>query len=320
MPHAYIKVNSINLFNYQSKTLGIKMTLDDLKTFVAACEYKNLSAVARHMQCTQPAVSQHIVRLEKELGVPLLERKARGVEPTQAGQLLYEHVLEGLDRIALGVRQVQQLAAGETGSLGITTGGTTIKHFMSDTVVAFRHRYPDVKLHFCSANSHRRCIEALRNEQVDLAFITIGDPIKGIEQRPVVEMPWVLVVPEGDPLSQFKSLKARELKNISYIALKDSSTSQNQLTQQLLDKGVQCQAITTVDDWDTAIQFVEMGLGYAITPQRHAENLQRQHKIISIPITDLPPVAFGWACRRWKSLPKVAVEFVELWKLEGATS
>lgn len=295
------------------------MTLDDLKIFVAACEDKNLSAVARNMHCTQPAVSQHIVRLEKELGVALLERKARGVEPTQAGKVFYDHVLEGLGNIALGVRQVQQLAAGEMGSLGITTGGTTIKHFMSDSVVAFRQRYPNVKLHFHSANSHRRCIDALRNEQVDLAFITIGDTIKGIEQRPFVEMPWVLVVPENDKLAQTKSLKARQLKSISYIALKDSSTSQNQLTRLLLDKGVQCQTITTVDDWDTAIQFVEMGLGYAITPQRHAENLRGQHRVASIPIVDLPPVAFGWASRRWKSLPKIAVDFVTLFEAAAST-
>lgn len=296
------------------------MTLDDLKTFIAACEYKNLSAVARHLQCTQPAVSQHIVRLEKKLGAVLLERKARGVEPTQAGYLLYEHVLEGLDHIALGVRQVQQLVAGETGSLGITTGGTTIKHFMADTVVDFRDCHPNVELNFCSANSHRRCVEALRNEQVDLAFITISDTIKGIEQKPFIEVPWVLVVPQNDPLCQHKNLTAKQLKNISYIALTNASTSQNQLTQQLHDKGVQCRTTTTVDDWDTAIQFVEMGLGYAITPQRHAENLQQQHKISSRVITDLAPVTFGWACRRWKSLPPIAAEFVELWKLKVVDS
>ncbi|GAA6153893.1 LysR family transcriptional regulator [Pseudoteredinibacter isoporae] len=290
------------------------MTLDDLKVFIAACEHKNLSAVARQMHCTQPAVSQHIVRLEKELGVGLLERKARGVEPTQAGQVFYEHVREGLGNITLGVRQLEQLAAGEMGSLGITTGGTTIKHFMSNTVVAFRERYPSVKLHFQSANTHQRCIEALRDEQVDLAFITMGDAIKGIEQRPFVEMPWVLVVPEHDKLAQRTRIQAKQLKDISYIALKDSSTSQSQLTQQLQSKGVYCQTITTVDDWDTAIQFVEMGLGHTISPERHAQNLKKQHAVAYIPISDLPPIVFGWASRRWKSLPKIAEDFVELFE------
>ncbi len=290
------------------------MTLDDLKIFIAACDEKNLSAVARQMSCTQPAISQHIVRLEKELGTPLLERRARGVEPTQAGKIFYDHVLEGLDSIALGKRQVEQLHSGETGTLGITTGGTTIKHFMKESVVEFRHRYPKVSLHFHSANSHRRCIEALRNEQADLAFITIGAPIKGIEQQPFVEMPWVLVVPADHPLSQKKSLKARELKNIPYISLKESSTSQNQLTALLRDKAVQCQTKTTVDDWDTAIQFVEMGMGFAISPQRHANNLAEQHRIAAIPISDLPHITFGWASRRWKSLPKIAQDFVEIFQ------
>lgn len=290
------------------------MTLDDLKVFIAACEQKNLSAVARELQCTQPAVSQHIVRLEKELGVTLLERQARGVEPTQAGLIFYEHALEGLGSIALGVKQIEKMVEGGAGSLGITTGGTTIKHFMSETVVAFRQRYPNVKLHFHSANSHRRCVEALRNRQVDLAFITMGESIKGVEQRPFVEMPWVLVAPEGDKVTQAPSVKVRQLKNISYIALKDSSTSQSQLARELLDRGVECKTITTVDDWDTAIGFVEMGLGYAITPERHASNLSKQHAISSSPIVDLPPVSFGWASRRWRSLPKVAEDFVSLFE------
>lgn len=290
------------------------MTLDDLKIFVAACEEKNLSAVARQMSRTQPAVSQHIVRLEKELGSPLLERRARGVEPTQAGKIFYEHVLEGLDNIAQGVRQVQQLNSGESGTLGITTGGTTIKHFMKEAVVEFRRLYPKVDLHFHSANSHRRCIEALRNEQADLAFITMGVQMKGIEQRPFVEVPWVLVVPQDDKMGLKKSLKTRQLKNIPYIGLKESSTSQNQLESLLRENGIQDQTITTVDDWDTAIQFVEMGLGYAITPQRHAEVLAQHHRITIIPISDLPPVIFGWATRRWKSLPKVARDFVHVFQ------
>ncbi len=290
------------------------MTLDDLKIFVAACEEKNLSAVARQLGRTQPAISQHIVRLEEELGIALLERRARGVVTTQAGKLFYDHVLEGLDAISIGIRQVQQLRSGETGTLGITTGGTTVKHFMKASIVDFRQQYPSVNLQFHSANSHRRCIEALRKEQADLAFITMGADIRGIEQRPVIEMPWVLVVPAGDKLAKKAAISSKQLKNIPYISLKGSSTSQHQLETQLRDKGIQYQASTTVDDWDTAIQFVEMGLGYALTPQRHAENLTQYHRIVPVPINDLPPVVFGWASRRWNSLPKVAQDFVDVFQ------
>ncbi|TQV84778.1 LysR family transcriptional regulator [Exilibacterium tricleocarpae] len=288
------------------------MTLDDLDIFIAVCQAENLSAVARDLGCTQPAVSQHITRLENELGTPLLERRARGVSVTPAGRLFYEHVVEGLGTLKLGVRQVRQLQAGEAGALGITTGSTTIRHFMTDVVSAFRERYPQVQLQFHSANSHRRCIDALRNEQADLAFVTMGTPIRGLEQRPVVEMPWVLVTPQSAAWSEKDTVALQDLKRIPYIRLKESSTSQGQLESLLLDAGIHLETSTTVDDWDTAILFASMGLGCAVTPALHAEHLAQQHSIAIYPIESLPPVVFGWASRRWKSLPKVARDFIEM--------
>ena len=59
--------------------IGSTMTLEDLRVFVAVCRVGSLSEVARGLHCTQPAVSQHVTRLERELGVALLERRATGV-------------------------------------------------------------------------------------------------------------------------------------------------------------------------------------------------------------------------------------------------
>lgn len=288
------------------------MTLEDLKVYVAVCEAENLSAVARQLGCTQPAVSQHVSRLERELGVALLERRNKGVAVTEAGRVLYEGALEGLDAISVAVRQIEALREGETGSLGISTGGTTVKHFFQDVVVGFRKRYPEVSLRFHSANSMRRCVEALRNEQADLAFITISDPIRGIEQRPAVEVPWVLVVREDDKLARRKHLSLKALKNIRAIRLPATSASQVQLEALLAEEGVRLSSSMRVDDWDTALMLTALGLGHAITPAVHASRFAEGSAVRAIPIRGLPPVTFGWAARRWRFLSAVALDFVEL--------
>lgn len=293
------------------------MTLDDLHTYIAVCESGNLSAVARDLGCTQPAVSQHISRLEKELGVALLERRAKGVFTTEAGKIFYHGALEGIDAIKLAVRQMQQFEAGEAGALGIATGGTTVRHFMKQVVVGFRQDYPKVELNFHSLSSNRRCIDALRNEQADLAFVTMGQTLKGIEQQAVLQMPWVLVTPKNHAMANKSSVSPKDLRDISYIRLRESSTSQSQLTELLSDFGVKLQSSTLVDDWDTAILFVSMGLGYAITPAVHAEQLGPSHKVVGIPIVGIPPVSFGWACRRWSALSRVAKGFVDLFAEQG---
>lgn len=288
------------------------MTLDDVEIFIAACESENLSALARQLNRTQPAVSQHIARLEKELGVQLLERRSRGVSPTEAGRLFYEYALEGMDALKMATLKVNQLRQGEVGQLAIATGGTTVRHLFGKAIQQFRRQYPHIELIIHSANSHRRCIEALRNEQADLAFITMGPAIRGLEQHAALKLSWVLVVPEDDPLAQQTSVSLKSLKKISYITLKESSTSQSRLEQTLADQGVRLQSSTQVDDWDTAILFAGLGLGYAITPSLHAHSLAAQDRVAAIPIAELAPAEFGWATRRWKALSPVAKSFIEL--------
>ena len=64
------------------------MTLEDLRILVAACEAGSMSTLARELHRTQSSVSQHIARLEAELGIRLFERHARGIQPTAAGKVL----------------------------------------------------------------------------------------------------------------------------------------------------------------------------------------------------------------------------------------
>jgi DNA-binding transcriptional LysR family regulator len=84
------------------------MTLDDLRVFTAVAEAKSIGAVARQLGCTQPAVSQHTSRLERECGMPLLERSAKGITLTPAGQVFYDASSLGLGALALALREIQR--------------------------------------------------------------------------------------------------------------------------------------------------------------------------------------------------------------------
>ncbi|MBQ1766158.1 MAG: LysR family transcriptional regulator, partial [Aquincola sp.] len=66
------------------------MDLRQLKYFVRIVELGGLSAAAQSLHVAQPSLSQHVANLEAELGLPLLERGARGARPTPAGRRLYE--------------------------------------------------------------------------------------------------------------------------------------------------------------------------------------------------------------------------------------
>lgn len=292
------------------------MTLEDLRIFVAACEAGSLTGLARQLGRTQSSVSQHIARLEHELGVTLLERRARGVEPSEAGRLLRELALEGLDAIELGLARIRALRGAEPARLTITTGGTTVRHFLKDAVVRFRRAHPAVAIRFLPANSTRRCFEILRLNQADLAFVTTGDPARGLSELPVARQHFFLLVAAGDPLARRKRLRLADLKNIRYLGLAEGTTHRGALEQAAEVHGVELRPEIVFDDFDTASTFVELDLGQAIVPAVHAHHFAQNGAVRAIPIVDLPPVAVGWAFRRWNHLAAPAREFVEVFAQE----
>jgi len=298
------------------------MTLEDLRILVAACESGNLSSLARELHRTQSSISQHIARLEAELGVRLFERHARGVVPTAAGRMLKDSALEGLDAIESGLRRVRTMQHGESDTLTITTGGTTVRHFMQGAIVRFRRANPRVQLRFLPANSTKRCFEILRLSQADLGFVTTGDPARGIKERTVARQHLFLLVAKSDPLAKYKRLRLKDIEGIRYLGLSGNTTHHSAIEEAALERGVKLKAEVVFDDFDTARIFVELDLGQAIVPAVHAHNFAKTGSVKAVLISDLPPISIGWAFRHWNHLPGAAREFTvlmeqDLRKLQG---
>ncbi|MEU4821917.1 LysR family transcriptional regulator [Actinomadura sp. NPDC023710] len=286
------------------------MTLDDLRVFVAVCAAGNLSAVARDLSCSQSAVSQHVKRLERETGLVLLERRPRGVVPTRAGRILQRAAAEGIAGLDAALRQLDDVRRGVGGTVRVATGATTVRHFMAAGVAEFRDRHPEAALQFETAGSSRRCLEAVRSHTADLAWVTIGPPLEGVEQRASCELPWVLAVHVDDPLAARASVALGELAAIRYIELPAHSTSRVHLEMQLERHGVRLTSTTSVADWDTALLLAELDLGQAILPALPGWG-GGPGDVRLVPIPELPPLTAGWAARRWDALTPLAVEFAE---------
>jgi DNA-binding transcriptional LysR family regulator len=288
------------------------MTLEDLRILVAACEAGSLSSLARELKRTQSSISQHIARLESELGMQLFERHARGVMPTPAGRLLKDFALEGLDAIEVGLQRVRALKDGDTATLTVTTGGTTVRHFMRNAIVRFRREHSSVNLRFLPATSTRRCFEILRLSQAELGFVTTGDPPRGIKERTIARQQLFLLVAKRDPLAKRRRLLVQDLQDIRYLGLAGGTTHHDAIEQAARERGVELKPEVVFDDFDTAKIFVELDLGQAIVPAMQAHNFARGGSVKAVPISDLPPISIGWAYRHWQHLAPAAHQFVAL--------
>lgn len=89
------------------------------KIFYHVAKASSISAAARELCISQPAVSQAIKALEQAIGIELFIRTKKGVSLTNAGELLYSHVAAGYESISLGEQQLSQLLHMETGEIRI---------------------------------------------------------------------------------------------------------------------------------------------------------------------------------------------------------
>ncbi|MFE5868641.1 LysR substrate-binding domain-containing protein [Streptomyces roseifaciens] len=284
------------------------MTLDDLKVFVMVCEARNLSAVAREMNCSQSAVSQHVRRLEKEVGLALMERQPRGVVPTAAGRILQRAASDGLTALGEGLRTLEELRTGHGGGVVIATGATTIRHLMGAAIEEYSRRFPDVGLEFHTERSSHRCIDALRSGAVDLAWVTVSEDAQGVELRPVISLEWVLAVHPDDPLAAESALGAADLARTRLIRPPAGTSSGRRVEDVLGPGGLSSRSTTRATDWDTALLLAELGLGHALIPAMPGL-VSPSGAARLIPVTGIPSLDVGWAARQWSALAPAAQEF-----------
>jgi DNA-binding transcriptional LysR family regulator len=289
------------------------MTLDDLRSLIAVHECKSFSAAARRLGCSQPAVSQQVQRLERELGLRLFERQSRAVVTTSAGELLVRAAGASLSTLDHALAGFAALRDGQGGSLVVTTGGTTVKHFMRNAIKRFRRAFPRVKMQFRGAISSAECIDMLFREAIDLAFVTMSDA-EGVREYPLLELDYVLLTGRDHPLARRQSLRLEQLDGLECIGLVEGTTSRSQLSSALARHGVVLETAMTVCDWDTAIHLVELGLGSTIVPSWYAHAASSRTAMAAIPIAGLEPIRVGWAARDSHELLPPAREFMRLLK------
>lgn len=157
-------------------------------------ETLHFGRAAERLGVAQPAVSQQLARLERELGVVLLHRTSHRVALTPAGAALLPDAREALSAAARLRGRAADLAAGTTGTLRIaTTSGVGARLGAALTLFATRH--PGVRVELPVLTTVRK-LEAVRDGTVDLAlFRSAPTALEGLRTQVVWEEPFVAVLP-----------------------------------------------------------------------------------------------------------------------------
>jgi LysR family transcriptional regulator of abg operon len=122
------------------------MKLAQLNHVVAVAEHGSLRAAARHLGIAQPAFSRSIAELERELGAPLFERRARGMVATQAGLAFVRRATAILNDVQRARAEFEQLRGNAVGTVTIGLSIAAHLRLLPKALRAFRSRHPKIRL------------------------------------------------------------------------------------------------------------------------------------------------------------------------------
>jgi molybdate transport repressor ModE-like protein len=229
----------------------------------------SLTAAAAELTFTTSAVSQQVTKLERELGVALLERHPRGVSLTEAGHALLRHADE-IDRIIEAAREEMAEFAGlHRGQLRLGTFPTVGASLMPDVVLAFRARHPGVTVTVVSAR-RAGLVDRLRRRQVELTLLWDypWQPIEDADLDTVTLMsdPTVLLVPRQHPLASAGSVAAEALSEEQWV-VRDEHPVADVLRRVCRAAGFEPSVAFAANDYQETQGMVAAGVGIALAPR-----------------------------------------------------
>ena len=237
--------------------------LSALRVFLAVGEGGSMTAAARHLGLTQPAISQTVARLEQRFGAILVDRAARPMVLTPAGERLAERarrLLDDAESLQASVREVADatlptLRIGLIDSFAGTAGPSLIKGLRNDA----RH------VSVWSGISPNLADDLLRRR---LDIIVTTDPLEnrgGLDRRSLMREPFVMVVPRRMAGAGAPARLADVARHLPLVRYSERSVIGAQIESYLDGLGIDIARTLEFDGTDSVFAMVDAGLGWAIT-------------------------------------------------------
>jgi DNA-binding transcriptional LysR family regulator len=185
---------------------GPQLTLHQLRIVWSVAHAETVSRAAKQLGLSQPSLSQQIAKLEASIGHPVFERRAGRMTPTEIGTFL-------VDRAEQVMREMQELEDGLSGfdggtrTIGIAGITSPVRVLLPQALRRFHDDYPEVgfDVHESSPGDVLAMLYARRANVGIVAASSIAQASMGFVQVPLLDDPYVLVVPEALKLDGVKS-------------------------------------------------------------------------------------------------------------------
>lgn len=264
------------------------MDIRHLKYFIAISEEKSLSAASRRLGVAQPSLSQHVIRLEDELGIALMTRSAQGVQLTDEGHLLLRHAHDICDRLAVCLAEMKETAGKVRGRVAFGMPPSVSMVMSVPLAETVRVEFPEVRLQAVEAMSG--FIENwITDQTVDIGFLYNIGRKSGFHAIPILdEQLCFFSSPDNWPLATEPdaptSLAA--LQGLDLILPSPSHGLRKTVERHALACGLNLNVVIEMDAMTQIKELVARGSGYTVFAPAAAHDFVARGELVKAPITD----------------------------------
>ncbi|MCP5282854.1 MAG: LysR family transcriptional regulator [Rhodoferax sp.] len=244
------------------------LDLTSLRLFVTVCETRNIARAGERANLAGSAISKRLAQLEENLGVRLLVRRRRGVEPTPAGETLLEHahtLLGNAERLA---HDLGSYAAGVKGQVRVLASASALAESLADDVASFL-RQPEhaaIQVHIEERQS-RDVVRGIRDgvAALGICWDAIDDP--GLASHPYRSDHLALLVHPDHPLARCTRVRFEQTLDYDFVGLPSNSAVPLMLQRAAAELGKTMRLRVVVTSLDAVQRVVGANLAISVIPR-----------------------------------------------------
>jgi DNA-binding transcriptional LysR family regulator len=281
-----------------------------LKVLREVASRGSFSGAADALYLSQSAVSQQVAALEREVGMPLLERTSQGPRLTDAGRALLVHAEAAIARLEEAEHELAAIAGLEGGELRMASFPSASVTILTEALSRFARNHPKVNLSVTEAEPEES-LQMLKAADIDVAIVfdypLLASPSdRDVEKVPLVTESMHLALPRDHPKAASGRLSLSDFANEAWLCGVRPSSCGELIVEACRDAGFEPRIAFESEEYQVLQGYVAAGLGVTLLPDMVLPDLRPD--LVVRPTDPEAPKRRVWAAVRAKGARSAATE------------
>ncbi|WP_225033572.1 LysR substrate-binding domain-containing protein [Paraburkholderia sp. XV] len=262
-----------------------------LRLFVAICEEGSIARASAREEVAAAAVSRRIADMENALGTSLLLRRARGVTPTPAGEILLRHARHLMHSVEILQSDLSEFSSGVRGLVRVLANVSSIVEFLPNEIASFLQCNEKMNV-ILEERVSSEVVRGVADGVADLGICRDFVGASEVQTLPYRSDHFAVVVHSKHALAGCQVVSFAETLAYEQIGLSVNAALNGLMRRVAAEHGRQLRYRANVSTFDAAFRLVQLNLGLAILPVE-AVNQFGPYDLRAIPLSD------QWATRQF---------------------